>query len=131
MLRSIGGLQKPTLTQELAFDRSSSWGDIPKHWPTRELRTLTAMKRDYARLFQEVRAILNRYDLMRLIDLGAPDDEYEPEVGRILPRLRQAGDATDVAAIIQDVFMKQFEERQDGAEVAAAAEDIWAIYTAR
>jgi hypothetical protein len=45
------------------------------------------MERDYARLFDQIRVILNHHDLMGLIADGCPEDEYEPEVERILPRL--------------------------------------------
>jgi hypothetical protein len=88
------------------------------------------MERDYAHLFEEIRAILNRHDLMGLIALGCPEDEYEPEVERILPQLRSAGTATDVEVIVQDVFTAMFSERQNEVRVVAAAEDIWATYTA-
>lgn len=88
------------------------------------------MERDYAQLFEQVRLILNRHDLMGLIALGCPDDEYEPEVGRILPRLRSARAAADVEVIIQEVFTKMFSERQNEASVSAAAEEIWTTYTA-
>jgi hypothetical protein len=92
---------------------------------------LARMKQEYRRLFDDVRSILNRYDLMRLIAMGCPEDEYEPEVERILPRLRDARDAGEVAVTIQDVFTRMFNERQDESEVARAAEEIWAIYHAR
>jgi hypothetical protein len=49
-----------------------------------------------AELFAQVTAILARHDLMDLVRIGAPEDEYEPEVGTILPRLRDAADAEDV-----------------------------------
>ena len=35
------------------------------------------LKRAYGELFAEVRVILNRYDLMGLIGLGCPEDEYQ------------------------------------------------------
>ena len=73
------------------------------------------MEGDYAQLFRDVRAIVNRHDLMGLIAMGCPEDEYEPEVERILPKLRDAGAATDVEAIVQDVFIEMFSERQDEA----------------
>lgn len=85
-------------------------------------------KRAYAALFGEVRAILNRHDLMRLIAIGAPAREYELEVELILPRLREASSPADVEVIVQDVFMQTFDQRQPESLVAAAANDIWAVY---
>jgi hypothetical protein len=89
------------------------------------------MKQEYRWLFEDVRSVLNRHDLMRLIAMGCPEDEYEPEVERILARLRDARGAGDVAVIVQDVFTELFDEHQDESEVASAAEDVWAIYNAR
>ena len=52
------------------------------------------------KLFGAVRAILNRHDLMHLIAIGCPEDEYEPEVEMILPRLRDAASPADVEVIV-------------------------------
>ena len=86
------------------------------------------MGRDYTGLFGEVRAILNRHDLMRLIAIGCPEDEYEPEVEMILPRLRDAASPAEVEVVVQDVFTKMFDQPQPASLVAAAATDIWAVY---
>jgi len=86
------------------------------------------MNPDCRQLFNGVREILNRHDLEQLLKLGAPEDEYDPEVERVLPQLAAASDATDVATIVQDVFTKMFDHRPSDATVAAAADEIWATY---
>ena len=65
-------------------------------------------KKRYKRLFSEVRALLNEADPIGLIAMGAPDDEYEPEVGTILPRLPQATSVEECQAIIDSEFDRWF-----------------------
>jgi len=45
---------------------------------------------------------------MDLIAMGAPDDEYDPEVSTILPRLREAKAAVDVQRIVHEEFVRWF-----------------------
>jgi hypothetical protein len=85
-------------------------------------------KRDYRRLFDEVRAILNRHDPMGLIAIGCPDDEYEPEVGTILPRLSRANGPADVEVIVAEEFLDWFAERLAPETVSAVAADVWTAY---
>jgi len=49
-----------------------------------------ALKAAHGRLYTEVSRLLREADPIRLITIGAPDDEYDPEVSTILPRLREA-----------------------------------------
>ena len=42
-------------------------------------------KNEYKNLYEEVRRISNTHDLMGLIRIGSPDDEYDPETSEILP----------------------------------------------
>jgi hypothetical protein len=85
-------------------------------------------KREYKRLFADVRAILNRHDPMALLAMGAPDDEYEPEVAAILPRLSRARGPADVEAIIADEFLRWFDERLPRETVSVVAADVWGAY---
>ena len=103
--------------------------DPDKHYKQVDLSDLAAHPSSYKLMDVRFQAILNRHDLMRLIAMGCPEDEYEPEVERILPKLRSARAATDVEAIVQDVFIEMFSERQDEARVAATAQEIWVTYT--
>jgi hypothetical protein len=83
---------------------------------------------DYRQLFNGVREILNRHDLEGLIELGCPENEYDLEVERILPQLATAKDATELAAIVQNEYTECFNHRASDAAVAAAADEIWALY---
>lgn len=67
-------------------------------------------------------------DPIRLIAMGAPDDEYDPEVETILPRLRSAGSAAEVRTVLHEEFVRWFDERTAGPpeRYTAAAAAIWA-----
>lgn len=46
------------------------------------------LKAEYGELFDAIAALLFRHDPISIAAAGAPKDEYEPEVGTILPRLK-------------------------------------------
>ena len=75
--------------------------------------SLTAV---YGALYTEVSRLLREADPIRLIVIGAPDDEYDVEVRTILPRLREAKSPGDVQRIVHEEFAHWF-----GAEIAAQA----------
>jgi hypothetical protein len=101
----------------------------------RKNEIVTRDKRDakhaYGALYLEVRGILNAHDPVGLISMGAPEDEYEPEVGTILPRLKEASDPSGVQVILQDEFVRWF----GGVgmftfeEFAPVAEEVWASWS--
>ena len=65
------------------------------------------LKAEYSLLFEELTAILFRIDPVGIAD-EENFDEYEPEVGTILPRLSSAGSAEDVKEIIRQEFTNWF-----------------------
>jgi hypothetical protein len=90
-------------------------------------------KRQFATLRDALSEALRKADPVGLIQGGAPIDEYDPEVGTILPRLRTAMSSGDVRTILHEEFVRWF-----GAEVAGSAElydeaakNIWTILTVK
>ena len=88
-------------------------------------------KAQFAALREAVPQALRDADPIGLIQGGAPLDEYDPEVGTVLPRLRGVTSSGDVRRILHEEFAHWF-----GQEVAGdieryeeAAENIWAILT--
>ena len=69
---------------------------------------LTLSKEAYRELYEELVRILYRQDPIGLARLGAPHDEYEPEVGTIIPRLSSAASAEDVTRIVYEEFSRWF-----------------------
>lgn len=84
-------------------------------------------------LLPEFTRILAEHDLEGLIKMGCPDDEYQPEAERILPKLKGEPTVNEVAAITRDVFAEMFgcPERdyemsvQDCLAVAADLREAW------
>jgi hypothetical protein len=87
------------------------------------------LRREFKALYQQVTLILFEEDPIG-INFKTNTDEYEPEAGTILPRLRECGTADGVRAVVHDEFVRWF-----GAEIAgsaekytSAAEKIWAAF---
>lgn len=77
----------------------------------------------------EITRALNEADPIGLIEGGAPLDEYAPEIGTILPRLKEASTEQTLRRIIHEEFSRWFgvdiagsEERYD-----QAAKRIWSV----
>ena len=86
------------------------------------------LKLRYRSLHQRLTELLYRHDPVGLAALGSPKDEYEPEVGTILPRLREAKSKDDVRRIVHEEFVHWFEAQETaGPESAydAIAQEIW------
>jgi len=89
-----------------------------------------SLKAAYGSLYSEVSRLLREDDPISLIAMGAPDDEYDPEVSTILPRLREANAAVDVQRIVHEEFVRWFGADiagplTDYADVAARIWDTW------
>jgi hypothetical protein len=64
-------------------------------------------RKAYKELYREIEEILFRHDLAG-IAFEENKDEYDLEVGTILPRLKKAESETDVQDIVFDVFTNWF-----------------------
>jgi hypothetical protein len=67
---------------------------------------------------------------MGLIAMGAPADEYDPEISTILPRLRAASAAVDVQRIVHEELVRWFGAELVGplTEYGEIAEKIWGAW---
>ena len=73
------------------------------------------LKQTYGALFAEVSSILFEFDL-KGINYETNTDEYEPEVGTILPRLTACRSQQDVRRVIFEEFSTWFGEEEAGTE---------------
>lgn len=90
-----------------------------------------ALKESYQLVYSELSQLIREADPIHLIEAGAPDDEYGPEVSTILAGLREARSVEDVQRIVHEVFVRWF-----GADIAGPVTDysnlstnIWAWRT--
>jgi hypothetical protein len=86
-------------------------------------------KAQFAALRDAVSQALRDADPIGLITDGAPVDEYDSEVGTVLPRLRGASSSADVRVILHEEFIHWFGDEVAGGieRYDRAAESIWAI----
>ena len=82
----------------------------------------------YQRLVAAVERAINDADPIRLLGVGAPADEYSPEIGTILPRLAGVQDVSDVTNVLHEEFVRWFDRRIAGPmeTYEAPAHRIWA-----
>lgn len=67
------------------------------------------LARTYSTLYAEVTELFARHDPLGLVGMGAPRDEYEPEVGTILPRLiRLRSERAVTIEAVQQVIHEEF-----------------------
>ena len=90
------------------------------------------IKKKYLEIYQPVSEILFRYDPIG-INFETNDDEYEPEVDTILPRLKNCDSAEDVLAVVHEEFQKWFGEEEAGEkeiyrEIAVEIWKLWNIF---
>ena len=81
---------------------------------------------EYTELYLKVEAILFRADPID-INYGHNSDEYSPEVGTILPRLKMALSADDVLNIVYEEFSRWFGADEVGPKSGfeKIANDVW------
>jgi hypothetical protein len=80
-------------------------------------------------MFDLLRNILARHDPIGIIIEDVNPDEYDPEVGTILPRLGGAQSEREVQRIIHEEFVRWFDDGIAGPETkyARVANDIWRL----
>jgi hypothetical protein len=88
------------------------------------------LKKEYGELFDSVASLLYRADPIGIGFENPHLDEYAPEAGTILPRLRTCNSADDVLRVVYEEFCRWF-----GVETAGGREhyqgiatDIWELW---
>lgn len=65
---------------------------------------------NYNKTTEAFRKISNKYDLMGLISMGCPDDEYDPETDRLIPLIEKTDSIETIAEKIIKVYTDMFSE---------------------
>lgn len=84
------------------------------------------LKRAYGTAYARLSVILFREDPIG-INFEENTDEYEPEVGTILPRLRDTRSVDDVRQIVHEEFVKWFDASTTGPseKYQVIAQRVW------
>ena len=82
------------------------------------------LRATYGALFDDVAQILFLHDPAE-INCGANSDEYEHEVGTILPRLHACSHADGARRIVIEELTRWFSGCFDTLRASSAAADIW------
>lgn len=88
-----------------------------------------ALKRQYKGVFAELTRAFFEADPAG-INFDTNTDEYEPEVGTVLPRLTGARSAADVKNILIEEFTFWFEGSYDPKRLAELSETVWQLWSA-
>jgi hypothetical protein len=91
-----------------------------------------AVKRKYKTLFDDTSALLFRLDPIG-INFEDNTDEYDPEVGTILPRLSRCHSSSEVRQVVFEEFCRWFGPETAGEEMSynAIAEQLWLLWSSR
>lgn len=87
------------------------------------------LRRKYKDLYDTVSEILYQHDPIG-INFVFNIDEYEPEVGTILPRLKEANSPIELRKIVHEEFVRWFSSDLAGDEgdFTEITEEIWDAY---
>jgi hypothetical protein len=93
------------------------------------------LRKQYQRLYYQLAALFLRHDPIGIAFVSHPNvqdnpDEYEPEVGTILPRLQKCSTESDCLKIIHEEFCRWFGEDVAGsiADYKIIAHETWVLW---
>ena len=81
----------------------------------------------YGELFDTTTALLFRLDPIG-INYKTNTDEYEPEVGTILPRLKSCQSRDDVCRIVHEEFVRWFGDARPQKNYELIAAELWELW---
>jgi hypothetical protein len=87
------------------------------------------VKTEYAGLYAAATHLFFKVDPIG-INFASNSDEYEPEVGTVLPRLESAESVDDVGRILREEFRRWFGDVFDGRSTDRLAPELWSLWQA-
>jgi hypothetical protein len=90
-------------------------------------KQLPAVKAGFGPLFDEVSAILFHHDPMH-VNAGFNTDEYNPEVGTILPRLKDCRSVRDVQKVVYEEVEQWFGIPGEPEKYRQLSREIWSAW---
>ena len=101
--------------------------------PSEQREAIKRRKREYVALFVSISEALFKADPIGInFNFNTNTDEYEPEAGTIIPRLRSATSEADVQSIVNEEFCRWFYPANVGPREAYASVSavIWKLWCA-
>ncbi|MBU0639988.1 MAG: hypothetical protein KKB50_14060 [Planctomycetes bacterium] len=94
-------------------------------WQTQQAR----IKAEHPVLFEQFLECLFRYDPMG-INFETNTDEYDPEVGTIIPRLDKCSSEQDVLNVVHEEFVRWFDDETAGpkSQYENIAAEVWQMW---
>ena len=85
------------------------------------------MEATYDAVFEKTREIVNNHDPINLIAIGAPWDEYDPEIKDILKHFADVKHVDELIEIVWEIFVRWFDKVIAGAKerYRALSQDLW------
>ena len=71
-----------------------------------------------------IKSIIDRHDPMGLLSMGAPDDEYMPEIDRLVGIVREDMTGAELSRAIYDLFLDMFSQPIDRGLCDKMAQEI-------
>lgn len=101
----------------------------PESERERILANRRRLRSEYGDLYDRLASLLFLHDPVG-INFETNTDEYEPEAGSILPRLRSASSSADVQRIVHHEFVSWVDDDIAGPETRyeAIAKEVWALW---
>ncbi len=62
------------------------------------------------KLFNTIKSVIDTWDAVGLLEMGAPSDEYDIEISKIAGRINDNLDVESLSNIIYNVFIEMFGE---------------------
>jgi hypothetical protein len=82
------------------------------------------------KLFLKIKEVVNKYDIMHLLMLGSPEDEYEPEIVDIINRCQHIYNPKKIGITIRDIFEFWFDKDFiNNEQIDLMAKEIDKIFT--
>ena len=75
--------------------------------------------------YEIVKLEIDKWDPMGLLSIGAPDDEYDPEIKNIVNEIQAVKNENELALLTKSIFEKWFGEEFDFEDCFKVAMNIW------
>jgi hypothetical protein len=81
----------------------------------------------YKELFYKAKEIVNKADPLGLISGGAPDDQFDDEIAKILIVLKNVKDSQELESEIAKIFQSSFKETFEPSEFKEVSLQIFSL----